>query len=356
LSQRYDVAIVGGGPAGATAGMCLARSGWRVAIFEAGSFDREKAGETLPPETNPLLRELGLWELFRAQAPVECPGVVSAWTGPVDEVDYAFNPFGSGWHIDRLRFDKMLFEAARRGGAQVYSGQRVSFVRDGGDWRAVSTGGPPVIARFLIDATGRGVAQADGNRERIVDDVLVATVVRLSFLKTEKRDLRTLIEATPSGWWYSACLPANRMIAMFFTGRETFRRGDDFLREQLDSAPLTNRRVQRDAAASTSVSVVSASSSCRRQIAGDGWLCTGDSASSFDPLSGRGIFKAIRQSVAAAKAADATLRGDLTAAGGYAAMVRAEFDVYLSQKTRFYGSQVAWADRPFWKARAYPMK
>jgi 2-polyprenyl-6-methoxyphenol hydroxylase-like FAD-dependent oxidoreductase len=200
------------------------------------------------------------------------------------------------------------------------------------------------------------VAQAHGNRERIVDDVLVATVVRLSFPNTKKRDLRTLIEATPSGWWYSASLPANRMIAMFFTGRGIFRRGDDFLREQLDSAPLTNRRVQRDASASSSVSVVSASSSCRREIAGDGWLCAGDSASSLDPLSGRGIFNAIRQSAAAARAVDATLRGDLAAPGGYAAMVRGEFDVYLSQKTRFYGSQIVWADHPFWKARAYPMK
>lgn len=353
LLQHYDVAIAGGGPAGATAGMWLARSGWHVAIFEAGIFDGEKAGETLPPEINPLLRELRLWEQFLAQSPVECPGVISAWAGRIDEVDYAFNPFGSGWHIDRLRFDRMLFESARREGAETYLGQRVGFVREAGEWRGVPSDGPAIRARFLIDATGHGGAHLDGGRERIVDDVLVATILRLSLPKSKNRDLRTLIEATPSGWWYSACLPADRMIAMFFTDPGTFRRGNDFLREQLDSAPLTKLRVQADAAVSRSVSVVSASSSRRRQIAGVGWLCAGDSASSFDPLSGRGIFKAIRQGVAAARAAEATLYGDLNACDNYAAMVCAEFDAYLSQKTTFYENQAVWADHPFWKARAH---
>src|SRR5262249_50817902 len=161
-----------------------------------------------------------------------CPGVVSAWGGRVDEVDYAFNPFGPGWHIDRRRFDRMLFDSARQAGAWACSGQRVHFVREARGWRAERSEGHPVFAPFAIDATGRNGIRMDGSPGRIVDDILLATVIRISVATPAKRDLRTLIEAGPCGWWYSACLPTSQTVAMFFTGRETFHRGKDFLDEQ----------------------------------------------------------------------------------------------------------------------------
>ena len=51
MALEFDIAVVGGGPAGAATALCLARSGWRVAVLlERQSFDRPAAGETLPPE------------------------------------------------------------------------------------------------------------------------------------------------------------------------------------------------------------------------------------------------------------------------------------------------------------------
>ena len=67
-------------------------------------------------------------------------------------------------------------------------------------------------------------------------------------------------------------------------------------------------------------------SSCRRLISGEGWLAVGDSASSYDPLSGRGIFKAMRQATNAAIAVDGFLRGETGLLTDYAALVRAEFE------------------------------
>ena len=168
--------------------------------------------------------------------------------------------------------------------------------------------------------------------------------------------LRTLIEATPSGWWYSACLPGNSLIAMFFTGREEFRRGDDFIRGQLDEAPLTRGRLQKSGITKTGAAVTVVTSSRRRRMAGEGWLAVGDSVCSFDPLSGRGIFKALRHGASAAAAADASMRGDGIALEHYADMARQEFDTYLMQKESFYASQIRWADRAFWKARAGAVK
>ena len=82
MPERFDAAVVGGGPAGATVALCLARRGWKVCLFETTAFDGERYGETLPPEINPLLRELGVFDEFRALAPLESPGMVSVWGGP----------------------------------------------------------------------------------------------------------------------------------------------------------------------------------------------------------------------------------------------------------------------------------
>ena len=45
----YDVAIIGGGPAGSTAAALLARAGRRVILFEREKFPRFHIGESLLP-------------------------------------------------------------------------------------------------------------------------------------------------------------------------------------------------------------------------------------------------------------------------------------------------------------------
>lgn len=352
LLQEVDVAVIGGGPAGSVTGLCLARLGWRVAIVEAGAFDAERPGETLPPEINPLLRELRLQECFHACGPIESPGVVSYWaSGDAHERDFTFSPFGSGWHIDRRRFDLMLFRAAQQAGADVFTGKRAEIAREGTGWEVRRQGEPTLFARLVVDATGRQGCRVDGSRERDTEDALIAIVTRVSFADSAPRDLRTFIEATPDGWWYSACLPMNGLIAMFFTDRQSFRRGDSFIGEQMEHAPSIRRRMQGEIADVTTA-VVPVSSSLRREIAGVGWLATGDSACSFDPLSGRGIFKALQHGIAAANAADRALTGETAALDEYEEMVRREFDSYLVQKKSFYASQTRWPSRPFWKVRA----
>ncbi|MBK8740329.1 MAG: FAD-dependent monooxygenase [Betaproteobacteria bacterium] len=61
MESRYDAIIVGGGPAGATAGILLAQAGWRIAIVEKARFPRRKVcGEFISGTTWPLLRQLGV--------------------------------------------------------------------------------------------------------------------------------------------------------------------------------------------------------------------------------------------------------------------------------------------------------
>jgi 2-polyprenyl-6-methoxyphenol hydroxylase-like FAD-dependent oxidoreductase len=60
----YDVAIIGGGPAGSTAAALLARAGRRVVVFEREKFPLFNIGESLLPFSMKAFTRLGVLEKF----------------------------------------------------------------------------------------------------------------------------------------------------------------------------------------------------------------------------------------------------------------------------------------------------
>src|SRR5438270_5491991 len=66
---RHDALIIGGGPAGATLALLLARAGWSVAIVEKAAYPRRKVcGEFISATTLPLLHALGIGDAFVERA------------------------------------------------------------------------------------------------------------------------------------------------------------------------------------------------------------------------------------------------------------------------------------------------
>jgi flavin-dependent dehydrogenase len=345
MAQPVDVAVIGGGPAGASVALCLARRGRSVALIEApGPCHRD--GETLPPEINPVLRELKVLDAFYETAALESPGIVSSWGGPEPyEQDFLRNPHGPGWHVDRSRFDAMLCrEAARAGARRIRAAGPIA--RDGDLWRLGH-----VTAHILVDASGRNGIPLGRPCRRRIDDRLLALILRAAAPSPGRTyDLRAFIEAVPAGWWYSAPAPDAGIVAMLFTDCAVYTREGIVPEEQLRHAPLTGSRLEGAAFAESRVVYVT--SSIREEIAGDAWLSVGDSASSYDPLSGRGIFKALRHASRAAEAIVAYLSGDLTALERYASRVRAEFEGYATGRRLYYASETRWPETTFWRRRS----
>jgi 2-polyprenyl-6-methoxyphenol hydroxylase-like FAD-dependent oxidoreductase len=353
--HEYDVAIVGGGPAGAAVARALALRGRDVVVLEATAFGGPRFGETLPPECNPLLRALGVLDALAASGAVDSPGTVSAWgAGAPAETDFVANPFGGGRHVDRNAFDAMLCAAAASAGATIRTGARAvrcSRAGEDGAWRIAvdGAGGEPLAARFVVDASGRNGVRLGEHDGRVVDDALVAIFLRFEHAGAPPADLRTLVESAPDGWWYCAPLPSGETVAAFFTDPQLYRDEGIGLAEQLAQAPLARERI--GAARIAASHVVHVPSSVRARAAGDGWAAAGDAAAAYDPLSGFGITKALRDAGALAAAVDGALRGEPAALDAYAAGVRRAFDAYAAQRRAYYALETRWPERPFWKKR-----
>src|SRR5580704_16573781 len=64
--EQCDVAVIGGGPAGSTAAILLARRGHKVIALEKARHPRFHIGESLLPMNLPVFERLGVLDKVRA--------------------------------------------------------------------------------------------------------------------------------------------------------------------------------------------------------------------------------------------------------------------------------------------------
>jgi len=139
----YDALIIGGGPAGATAALLLARAGWSVALTEKKRFPRAKVcGEFISATSLPLLRELGVAGAFHAAAGPDVRRVGffagemtldAPMPAHASVLRLAMHDESFGRALGREHLDTLLLDAAWRAGAIVYQPYAAQSLRcDGG--------------------------------------------------------------------------------------------------------------------------------------------------------------------------------------------------------------------------------
>lgn len=345
MTRATQVIIVGRGPAGAACALALARAGVDgISLMKRGEPYAHQAaiGESIPPEARRLLDHLGLWEAFLQEGHEPCLGSCSTWGGDtLGYNDYLLNPQGSGWHLDRRRFDAFLCRQAEKAGVTTLQG--------GND-------DPASLARFVVDATGRSSAFARQQGARQV------TLDRLTFVygffdlpPSRPNSRLTFLEATRDGWWYAAAIPGHRMAVAFASDADYIRDAGLGRESQWNRAAFATRQIAACLGGATFIaaSLVSrvVSSFLLDRVAGARWLAVGDAASCFDPLSAQGIYKALADGIAGADAITSALATGSDLGTDYQQAVEFCFAEYLANRNYFYGLERRWPDSPFWQRR-----
>lgn len=319
----YDVAIIGGGPAGSTAAALLARAGRRVIVFEREKFPRFHIGESLLPFSMKAFTRLGLHEKFlRAGFMKKFGGEIIGACSENGTKFYFKDGYRSqtdhAYQVARGDFDKVLLDHAAECGAKVHeqaSVSRIEFSKDavelGINWHAASR---TIHARYVIDASGRTSVLGRQFKIKKTYDHLQKLSIFAHYdgvWRAEGIDgtLTVLLRAIDR-WFWLIPLAAERTSVGVVLDSETYRKSklsaEDFLEQALAEQPTMAKRMTN--ARRVSQVYVEADFSYRSaRLHGDRWLLAGDAAGFIDPIFSSGVFLAVFSGELAADALNEVL-------------------------------------------------
>jgi geranylgeranyl reductase family protein len=308
--KKFDVAIAGAGPSGSSAAIALARKGYSVALVDKEQFPREKlCGDFLNPVNWPLLRQLDV-----EREVLSCPHEkvtafrLTSFSGDEAEVPLPKRngtmAFGLG--LRRFDLDHVLFTQAEHNGATVLQDCRVKELRRESDEWLVRCERSGMIDRFrariLIGADGRNSWVAHrlgmtGGTARHGRSVGFQVHLKCSKGVAGKVEIHLF----PGG--YAGLVRLNHDTVTLGLAIDKSRlpahRPADFL---LNSC-LPQNPWLREIARAERISEVRSAYPLYfppRRVCGEGVLLVGDAARVNEPVTGEGIYFAIKSSLLAA--------------------------------------------------------
>ncbi|MEQ9662473.1 MAG: tryptophan 7-halogenase [Parasphingopyxis sp.] len=321
-----DVAIVGGGPAGASLALRLLALGRRPLIVEKEDFPRYHIGESLTGECANLLDELGLGDFMHgAGFPVKRGVMVSGasatarfWV-PVEGLAGDGTRFpATTWQVRRDEFDAKLLDTAVERGALHIKGECVDVLREGNRVCGVtirdSDGAThEVAARAVADCSGqhgflcrKGVI---GPKDRTGYENQVALFAQVKGVRRdpEPNDGSThIFYGRRHHWAWSIPLDDEVTSVGIVLPKGKLDRNDRSKAEQFaESLSLVNPELiarTQHAEIVSDVHAISNYSYHVRDFTGPGFICVGDSHRFLDPIFSFGVLIALQEAKLAATA------------------------------------------------------
>ena len=351
--QDFDVIVIGAGPAGTFAAERLARAGVRVALFDGR------------PEGDPKACGGGV----TSKALKAWPHLLEAVGRTIDELDM-YSPSGKHLHLkleepfavySRIAFDTFLRERARQAGAYVFadkvSGQ--GFKRSDDGWTIKTKSGADFFCKYLIGADGANSAIAKKLAGPLAPaEMEVAFGYRAPL--PESTDAATVVAFLPKWVGYAWAFPRidhvsfgiattqdafdhealdrllwEFMVSYYEVAQVGNQRAMRLWSRKSDNAQVNNLRhkVERYAAR---IPGLAPRTWDTRKASGAGWALLGDAAGFADPVTGEGIYYALKS---AELFANAYLKGKPEE---YERLWRADFGGDLKRasqmRRRFYGN------------------
>ena len=351
----YDVAIIGGGPAGSTAAALLALASRRVIVFEREKFPRFHIGESLLPFSMKAFTRLGLHEKFsRAGFMKKFGGEIVGACSESGTKFYFKDGYRSqtdhAYQVTRGDFDKVLLDHAVECGAEVHeetSVDQVEFSNDEVELGIKYNGSfHSIRARYVIDASGRTSVLGRKFKIKKTYDHLQKLSIFAHYdgvWRAEGIDgtLTVLIRAIDR-WFWLIPLSAERTSVGVVLDSEAFRnsklRAEDFLEQALSEQPIIAKRMT-DARRVSQVYVEADFSYRSERLHGDRWLLAGDAAGFIDPIFSSGVFLAVFSGELCADVLNEVLDHPRKARrlfAGYERAVNRAMDIYLRFVNAWY--------------------
>lgn len=351
---EYDLLIVGAGPAGSFAAELLAKGGAKVALF-----DGRPEGEPKACGGGVTAKALKAW-----------PQLLNAVGRTITELDL-YSPSSKRLHLaldepfaiySRIAFDCYLRDRARDAGARIIS-EKISArktKRTDSGWKLKGESGSDWTGAVLIGADG-----ANSGIAKMLAGPLPPSDMEVAFgyrAPLPLNDVAPTVVAFLPGWvGYAWAFPRPDHISFgIATTQDSFEHQplDDLLwrfmigyYRQCEGDTVNFWQIEADTLESTRINEhlrttaeryaaripgLAAKTWDSRKVCGDDWALLGDAAGFADPVTGEGIYYALRS---AELLAEAFLTGDRHS---YEAKWREDFGAELRRaaqmRPRFYGN------------------
>ncbi|MBV9104552.1 MAG: tryptophan 7-halogenase [Verrucomicrobia bacterium] len=352
MNEAFDVAIMGGGPAGSAAGTLLAKAGRRVAIFEKERFPRFSVGESTLPATLNTLERMGVREkIDRGGFLVKHGGEIVSACG--QRVRFYFrNGFkakrSTAYQVLRSEFDKILLDHAAESGCDVRQKTPVESFgidADGVTLRS-GNGGQLVRAQYVIDCSGRNCLI--GNRyqlkRRFPDLCKFSLYAYYDDVRREDGPNGTLTRMvrTKDSWFWMIPLQGKTTSIGVVMDAEKFKSmkmsPERALTHCISEQPAVNEWMEK-ARRVTDVFATGDFSYRNTQLSGNRWLLAGDAAGFIDPVFSSGVYVALLSGEQAADALNIALDRPQQRAKAfrhYERRIGRVLDIYLRWASAWY--------------------
>ncbi len=319
-TNTFDVAIIGGGPAGSTAGTLLKKHNpaLRIAIFEREVFPRDHIGESLLPPISAILQEMGCWDKIEAaNFPIKL-GATYRWGKNPELWDFDFFPVdqfrneprpakfagqrtATSFQVDRSIYDKILLDHAAEVGCEVFQGTKiVEVLRESNTVSGIRLSSKQLItARHYVDASGNsGILRRAMNVECAYHPALQNIAIWDYWQNAEWAvkigvgGTRIQVRSLPYGWiWFIPMGPTRTSIGLVIpvdyqkeSGKKPAELYHQALKEETTlSSLLTHAKCEDNLKSTRDWSFLA------DRHFGDNWYLIGECAGFADPILSAGV-------------------------------------------------------------------